>query len=432
MIGSMDQTKLALRQLVLTEPFFASMLLGLELEESECRAAINRKVLKANPAFMESLSPRERRTVLAHEALHLALLHDLRWKDVAARYHDADFSMWNRACDYALNQQLQGLKWSLPEDALLDARFAGQGAEEIFHTLHSEQSAMEEPPPPPPQEPPPAPTGEGDEGETPPPEGTQDAEGDPQDAPNPAQGSEDATPSASDMETDAEPVGWGQVEEPPETSNEEAAEIKRQVQQAITVAKAQGHLPAGIEREFKSALEPVVNWTDWLGNWLEDKVPSDWTWMQPHPHYMTQGIIMPTLGSPEYGDIILAVDDSASMSEQELERAAGELCGAMAAYEANGQSVEVPVLVCDSRVHTHYSIQDAGDLRPLAGGGGTLFEPVFEKVAQEGLECRALVYVTDGGASDFPAQAPDYDVLWLITEQGDKRFDPPFGVVLHM
>jgi len=54
--------------------------------------------------------------------------------------------------------------------------------------------------------------------------------------------------------------------------------------------------------------------------------------------------------------------------------------------------------------------------RAFAGGGGTAFAPVFDWIAQAGVQPDALVYFTDA-QGEIPRLAPGYPVLWLVKGQ---------------
>ena len=84
--------------LLLDEPFFGALLLNLKISEQPGigTMATDSVRLVVDPKFIDSLSPIELKTVLAHEALHCALLHPLR-------RGDRDPKQWNVAIDYAAN-----------------------------------------------------------------------------------------------------------------------------------------------------------------------------------------------------------------------------------------------------------------------------------------------------------------------------------------
>ena len=75
------------------------------------------------------------------------------------------------------------------------------------------------------------------------------------------------------------------------------------------------------------------------------------------------------------------------------------------------------VMWCDAEVNRVDEVEEANDLNDLrkkgaVGGGGTMFEPVFDEVKKMGLDdIDALVYLTDGYGS-FPKHEPSYPVIW--------------------
>jgi predicted metal-dependent peptidase len=68
--------------------------------------------------------------ILVHEYLHVLLAHHVRAAGREAR-------RWNVACDLAINPLVEAAGYVLPPDALIDARYAGQSAEEIYARLPS-------------------------------------------------------------------------------------------------------------------------------------------------------------------------------------------------------------------------------------------------------------------------------------------------------
>jgi len=61
---------------------------------------------------------------------------------------------------------------------------------------------------------------------------------------------------------------------------------------------------------------------------------------------------------------------------------------------------------------------ETGDAVPLSlrGGGGTLFQPAFDWLEQEGITPDCMVYLTDGLAGDrTEITAKDYPLLWVST-----------------
>jgi predicted metal-dependent peptidase len=93
------------------------------------------------------------------------------------------------------------------------------------------------------------------------------------------------------------------------------------------------------------------------------------------------------------------------------------------------QPERVYVVYCDAQVHgvEEFTADDLPLQLHPRGGGGTRFEPVFDWVESTGVQPDALVYLTDTYGS-FPAQAPDYPVLWATT----AGTHVPFGEVIQI
>jgi predicted metal-dependent peptidase len=119
--------------LLLDHPFFGSLLF--RLKGRECRSiatmATDGVSLYYNPEFVDSLNPATLCGVLAHEVMHPGLHHHVR----RSRRHP---KRWNEACDYAINPLLLDAGLSLPDGVLVDNRFRGMSAEQIYNLLEAE------------------------------------------------------------------------------------------------------------------------------------------------------------------------------------------------------------------------------------------------------------------------------------------------------
>src|SRR4051794_24913236 len=126
--------------LVLDPPFFGSLLFRLKEQESRSvkTMATDGITLYYNPEFVDTLTAATLAGVLAHEVLHPALHHHVRRSG-------RDTKRWNVACDYAINPLLVDAGLSLPEGVLLDNRFRGMSAEQIYNLLETESEAEQEP-----------------------------------------------------------------------------------------------------------------------------------------------------------------------------------------------------------------------------------------------------------------------------------------------
>jgi predicted metal-dependent peptidase len=207
------------------------------------------------------------------------------------------------------------------------------------------------------------------------------------------------------------------------TKQEESIRIA--VQQALTAARRAGNVPAGIERLAAETLEQQIPWREVLARFIDDQSRHDYSWMRPNRRHLSSGILLPSLWSPAYGQIVMGCDTSGSVSEQQLREICSEVIGALEAYEERGQAPTLCVAWFDAKVYPQ-TVESADDLEPH-GGGGTRFSVVFDWVADQEEQPRGVVMVTDGHSSDFGTD-PGLPVLWVLTAP-HRRFRPPFGEV---
>lgn len=127
---------------------------------------------------------------------------------------------------------------------------------------------------------------------------------------------------------------------------------------------------------------------------------------------------------PAPDDIVIALDTSGSCSGEVCRRFLRETLSLLRDISAGASSFRVLALQCDAEIQKEVLLESAdqldGFLRDFTpqGFGGTDFRPVFERVArrrEEGLmpRVRGLLYLSDGDG-DFPQEAPDYPVTFLL------------------
>jgi predicted metal-dependent peptidase len=127
---------------------------------------------------------------------------------------------------------------------------------------------------------------------------------------------------------------------------------------------------------------------------------------------------------------VVAVDTSGSVGDREL-RIMG---GAMSGIFEQAMPETVYVMDCDARVHSVREMDRPTDIeavemiRSVEGGGGTKFQPVFDKIAELGIEPNVVVYLTDG-RGDQPRD-PGYPVVWAIIPGGQNSI--PWGDVVPL
>jgi predicted metal-dependent peptidase len=140
---------------------------------------------------------------------------------------------------------------------------------------------------------------------------------------------------------------------------------------------------------------------------------------------VSSGLYLPSVYREGVGTIVIGVDTSGSIGEEELRQFAGEI----SAIADQAQPDMIHVVYCDAAVS---STQEFGPSEPIIlepkGGGGTDFRPVFEWVSQNAIQPICLIYLTDLCCHDYPPLPPPYPVLWVT----DSRRTAPFGETIKL
>jgi len=382
--------------LLLDHPFFGTLLFRLKGRETPSikTMATDGVSLFYNPEFVATLSAPELTGVLAHEVLHPALQHHLRRAD-------RSLMRWNKACDYAINTLVLDAGLSLPKDVLVDNRFRGMSAERIYNLLEEEADGG----------------GSGQQADD-----EQQSYGGQSDHGV----GKDAQPNAPET-----PGGFGQVLDAPgpdgadgKDSTEQARNWQIAVEQAETISKLAGKLPAGIVRSLEGAQESRVDWRELLRRAWSETTPSDYSWMRPNRRHIWQGLYLPGVQREGVGEVVIFVDCSGSVSPRQL-----SLFEAEARSILEGQRPErVYVVYFDACVHK-VDVCEAGQqisLNPV-GGGGTDFRSCFEWVEESRVLPQTAVFLTDLYGT-LPENAPPYPVIWATT--GSQHVN--FGQIVPM
>jgi predicted metal-dependent peptidase len=173
----------------------------------------------------------------------------------------------------------------------------------------------------------------------------------------------------------------------------------------------------------RSAVTPL-DWVTLLREWLRARTRSGWGSPFNPAVYGGAGLVCAGRRARAARDIVLVIDTSGSVPQRAYDRFLTEAQAVLDELKPERlHLLSVSHYVCD--VHTLESGKDTVPTK-LRGGGGTMFQPAFDWIQQQGLEVDVLVYLTDGFAFDLRSlQEPDYPVLWASTVLQQR--DYPFG-----
>lgn len=358
-------------KLVLDYPFFATLVLGMNMvEDKDCpTACTNGRQIRYNPDFVKGLTINQVVGLLAHEGGHVGLLHHVRRQSREPR-------RFNVAADMVLNPILKESGFELPTSALMGK--LGEYVEEVYARLPEEPKGC----------------GNGKEGT---------CWGEVEDAPG---------------------AGGGKANQAEMAAAEQDAKIR--IVQAMNQSKNCGKVPAGIARLVEEILEPRIDWKQLFRNLIDQVARNDYNWQTPNRRFINSGIYLPSLKSRELGTVVVAEDTSGSVGQKAINQFNRETSSILEEYDTT-----VWLLPCDVKVHNpqEFTRYDLPLKAKVCGGGGTSFVDPFRYVNENDLNPTVLVYLTDGWCSEYPDFTPDFPVIWITTQ---NKIQPPWGEVIVM
>ena len=424
----------------------ASMLLSLELIEASDRCetmATDGINIYWNDEFVKTLTDSQIQAVLVHEACHVIWEHPLR--NVSKKWnHD----IWNVATDYVINAWVvYDLGMELPEDGLLDRKYHGKSAEQVARELTNNNEALEDA-----IEEMKSKSEDSDESES----GEGDSQNDDGDSDD---GNEDESQDGNgsgkslldelaDMKPSMGEVWMPKDEEGNPLSESAMAEVKENIQRAILMAdKLEGCSEGGtstMNGAVQKLNETYVDWVDVMRDLLNSAKSNNPTWSRLNKRHSWRGVNLPSNDNePQGGEIVVAIDTSCSVSQDELNIFATETQNLCEECGIN----KIRVTYCDTSIiknPTTGEWWDEFDLDNeelefnLRGGGGTRFEPpfnLFNDETEDTEDVIAFVYFTDGYCSVDAEVEPSVPVIWaLSTNESYMReyYKYPFGETIHI
>ena len=343
--------------LILDYPFLGALVLRLDMQTADwCRSiASDARKIFYNPDYVGKLTIDELQFVLAHEALHCALLHFSR------RGH-RNKRRWDIACDFAVNSLLIKEGLTGPEGILFNELFDGMAAEEIYPCLDdlSEDADTLD-------------------------EHSWDQSGDTQ---------SDQLPSVPLREREALETAWRQ-------------RLAGAAQQAMQAGK----LSQNFRQVIDSFIQSRLPWRNLLSHYMNQIARADYSYARINQRRGDPSIY-PSLRSRQI-NLAAAIDVSGSISDKEVSEFSFEV-NAIKSFI----SARVTLLICGDRLSDGFpKIYEPWETLQLPtnvkAGGGTDFRPVFDWIGRQDISPDVLVYLTDA-CGKFPSVPPLWPVVWLV------------------
>lgn len=349
---------------------------------------------KYGRTFLQTICPTQAEVngLILHENLHIGLRHHLHGADMFKE----DGEKANKAADYVVNDMITEISKKypelvqLPKGGLYDPQYHNMSMREIYKLLKSKK-------------------GGGGGG------GKPDKEGE-----------KGSGSGGGEYEFDKHDFGKPMTQE-------EAKEMDGKIDRAIREgALLAGRLGIDLPRSVTDLLNPVIDWKKELADFVTSscKGKDEYTWRKFNRRLISNDIYLPTVENETIGEVVVAIDTSGSIGQEQLNAFASELVSICDAVSPDA----VRVLWWDTKVHGEQLFTDNYDqigsmLKPL-GGGGTRVSSVAEYINKKKINAECVLVFTDGFLESDVVWDISAPTLWMVTE--NRNWTPPTGKKVFM
>ena len=349
---------------------------------------------KYGRTFLQTICPTQAEVngLILHENLHIGLRHHLHGADMFKE----DGEKANKAADYVVNDMITEISKKypelvqLPKGGLYDPQYHNMSMREIYKLLKSKK-------------------GGGGGG------GKPDKEGE-----------KGSGSGGGEYEFDKHDFGKPMTQE-------EAKEMDGKIDRAIREgALLAGRLGIDLPRSVTDLLNPVIDWKKELADFVTSscKGKDEYTWRKFNRRLISNDIYLPTVENETIGEVVVAIDTSGSIGQEQLNAFASELVSICDAVSPDA----VRVLWWDTKVHGEQLFTDNYDqigsmLKPL-GGGGTRVSSVAEYINKKKINAECVLVFTDGFLESDVVWNISAPTLWMVTE--NRNWTPPTGKKVFM
>lgn len=243
--------------------------------------------------------------------------------------------------------------------------------------------------------------------------------------------------TAADAAGNINDHAWTFAAEHDEPANESAEAMAEAVKELLNEVDSMmsGEARSLMPTRFSTAVArankpPTLNWKailkKYVGAIAADKVKTRMRFNRRQP----QRFDLSGTRESKTLKIVVAIDTSGSVSDNEIEQIFSEIFAIIAR-----RSFELTVIECDEEIQRVYQLKSPKDLpNRVEGRGGTSFTPVIEYINERRYFRDALlIYFTDGyGEASIPRPLT-YRNLWVVLGNASNlSVENPYGLVLPL
>ena len=317
--------------------------------------------LRINPEFFMAQPRQIRVTLLAHETWHVVLKHP-------TRHEGRDPKIWNYACDFFINNQLDSEGYVIGPGWLVNHDYDGMNVYEIYNELMKIAEQL---------------------------------------PPNPMAG--DINPPSADKEEEVD------------------AQIDNMLIRGVITAKQRGQagsVPGDIQAYLDELLNPKLPWNYILRDFINEMAKDDYSWKKLNKRFFPD-IMLPSLNSESLAHIIFYNDISCSVTDAQFNVYISE----MHAIQQMLTPEKMSIVTFDTRIHDEYEVTPDMDIKSLTftGRGGTSLDCVLAHAKKH--KPTIMVVFSDLECAPMKEQPADF-VIWVCLDNPSATV--PFGQLIHI
>jgi predicted metal-dependent peptidase len=357
--------------------------------------------------FVSKLNDAELRFLVLHEVYHKLFRHLTTWKHLYMQ----DAYLANVSCDYVINLKIvddnyeDGFATMTGELAkgCYDRKYVGMDTAQVYNLLRKDQ-----------------PQGGGGRGGI-------IVIGDPEDGDGTPQNGSGSLPDGQ------EPFDAHDWEGAQEMTADEQRDLAREIDEAVRQgALVAGKMGSGGDRDLEALLEPQVDWREVLREFVQTTCTgSDYsTYRRPNRRYLSSGIYMPSGVSEQVGELVVAIDTSGSIGQEEVTAFLSEVKGICdTVHPDKVRLLYWDTKICRDETYDTHELDTLVQSTKPKGGGGTDVECVTEYIREESITAQACIVITDGDLYSGWGQWT-MPVLWCVID--NKHKVPDVGKCVHI
>ena len=374
-MAELDLAKIRTK-LFLKDPFLGAV--GCQVEwvadNTTPTAATDGTHLYVGTQWMSSLSPNQQIGVIAHECMHIILLHTLRAKEIP----DCNSFMFNVAADMCINRELLKNNFELPPGVVQCPReYMDLTTEEIYKELCKENP------------------------------GNGNADGNNKGIPN-FSNSSDIIP----------------------TPNKDSSAVKNTLNKSVIMggkhfSKEGSAFAREIQKNLDNINRPILPWDKLLRKYVNDFIKDDWSWSRPNRR--VSDMYLPSLSGESgiLGNINVYIDNSGSVDDKMIANFLKEIKNIHTCMSP--RSIQISFF--STRITNSYTVKETWDIHTMDpdSTGGTDITDIVDDINKK--KPVVNIVFTDGCFTDL-SESIKHPVIWVIFDNPECKMKK--GKVIYM